>query len=106
MPAGRAKPVSIGPRPFPSMSAAERFVSEILNRYKLGEPISGEDEEVVRDLFLMHPEHALKLDGHVISHFEVADQPEQHKTTRSFVVIRADGSRDDFSLQKALGIRK
>jgi ribonuclease HI len=25
-------------------------------------------------------------------------QPEQHKTTRSFIVVRADGVRDDFSL--------
>ena len=106
MPAGRPNPISIGPRPFPSMSAAERFVSAILNRYRLGERITGEDEEVVRDLFLMHPEHASKLDGQAISHFEVADQPEQHKATRSFVVVRVDGGRDDFSLQRALGIRK
>lgn len=99
-------PVSIGHRPFLSKAAAERFVSKILNRLSLGERITGEDEEVVRDLFYMHPDWKQKLHGHGISHFEVAEQLEQHKVSRSFIVVRTDGHRDDFSLQRALGIRK
>lgn len=101
-----AIPVSIGSHQVPSKSAAARFASEILNRIVLGERITGEDEKVVRDLFYMHPDYAQKLDGHEISHFEVADQPEQHKITRSFIVVRSDGHRDDFSLLRALRIRK
>ncbi|MBF9196107.1 DCL family protein [Microvirga terrestris] len=101
-----AIPILVGSHQFPSKSAAARFASEILNRVVLGERITGEDEKVVRDLFYMHPDHAQKLGGYKISHFEVANQSEQHKTTRSFIVVRSDGHRDDFSLLRALGIKK
>lgn len=101
-----AIPILIGSLRFPSKVAAAEFVRKILYRYAPGERITGEDEDVVRDLFHIHPDHILKLNGHAISHFEVADQPEQHKPTRSFVVVRSDGHRDDFSLKRALKIRK
>lgn len=101
-----AIPISIGSHRFPAKSAAASFASEILNRIVLGERITGEDEKVVRDLFYMHPDSAQKLDGHEISHFEVADQPEQHKVTRSFIVVRSDGKREDFSFRRALKIRR
>lgn len=97
-----ARPTKIGLRDFPSQDAAIKFVRPVLNGYSPGERISGTDEELVRDLFYMNPLAKEKLDGHGISHFEVADQPQPYKTTRSFILVRTDGHRDDFSFMKSI----
>ena len=91
-----AKRINIGRRDFSTQEALKHF-QQILHKYNPGERITGEDEVDVAEAFHMNPRAAEKLDGHQISHFEVAEQPERYKKSRSFVLVRSDGHRDDFS---------
>jgi Protein of unknown function (DUF3223) len=90
-----AKPLQVGERSFATKTAAQDFYRSILHRYKYGERVTAADEDELKPLFLRHPEADQKLAGQPISHFEVRSN---RYGTKSFFVIRADSSFDDFSL--------
>ncbi len=93
------KPLVIDGIRFASQSAALSHVQGILYKYQLHQRLVGQDATFVRALFDRHPERDAKMAGQDIDHFEIR---EQQYGTRSFVLVRADGSSDDFAINKAL----
>lgn len=94
--------ITIGNEEFPSIAAARRRASEVLRRWG-GESsfIAGEDLDFVVALFARHPEARTKAGTGVVG-FYVDQRPRCR--TANFYVVRADGSSDDFSIKRCLGI--
>ncbi len=84
---------------FPTKKSLRDFVSAILNRYDLKQRVGVDNERFLRALFERHPNRDEKLRGSEISHFEV--HPFKHGS-RCFFLVRADGSREDFSFEKCI----
>lgn len=89
-----SKAVVVGNQKFATKKAAILFFRAMLNRYRPLERVQVEDEGFLRQLFNAHPERNEKLAGQPISHFEV--HPFEHGT-HCFFVVKADGSKIDFS---------
>lgn len=94
-----AKEVIVGDLKFARKQDAVEHFRRILYKYSLGERVVGTDEAQVKALFLRHPDAQEKMDRKSISHFEISSNI---YGTRSFYLIRADGSRDDFGMKYCL----
>ena len=70
----------------------------MLYRHALLEPIAGDDNAFLLELLKKHPRAVEKI-GAGVKHFTVENAK---GGTRCFYVIRADGSRSDFSFMKCL----
>jgi hypothetical protein len=90
--------ISIGRHRFATKTDARSFVSTMLDRYRDGQRISGDDEVFLRDLLDLHPDAAAKI-GCGISHF--TREPDG-RGGRCFWLWRNDGSHSDWSTGKAL----
>lgn len=75
-------------------------VTAILRAATIGEYLEGPDEKAVADLFAMHPEYEVKLDGHAPLHYYVRIHPEWNN--RNFMIVRDDGTHVHFSKEFAL----
>lgn len=62
------------------------------------QPIEGDDDAFLRDLIALHSEAEQKI-GSGIAHFEV--RPNEWKS-RTFWIVRCDGTETDFSFLKAI----
>lgn len=94
-----AVPLTIAGMHFQSKQALHDRVKIILNSYKVGEMLEGDDAILVEALFDRHPERDNRMQGLAISHFDI------RKTaypTRSFFVVRSDGTAIDFSTRKCI----
>lgn len=70
------------------------------NRYKMGEILPKEDKSIVMHALLYHPRSQEKI-GVGIEEIMIGFNPEFPKS-RCFVVVRKDGSIEDFSYHKCL----
>jgi Protein of unknown function (DUF3223) len=66
---------------------------------KDGEKLIGNDSDFIKDLLSFHEKGDAKLGD--FDHFEVGEHP-QFAKTRCFFVVRKDGSKEDFSINKCL----
>lgn len=90
---GRGKKVVLDSISFDNQSLAKHFFKEMLNRYIPGDRVSPEDSTHLEALFRRHPEYVTKV-GSGADYFEVV--PGDYGT-QCFCVVRADGSKEDFS---------
>lgn len=88
-----AKPFTIDTRNFANKGDAVRFFRAMLGRYHRGQRVSEVDSLDLRALLKHHTEYAEKL-GCGVDYFKV---DENSHNTKSFWLIRDDGSIDDFS---------
>ncbi len=93
---GKKQPFSIDTRSFEKKGDARAFFKEMLNRYRPGDRVSDADALDLRALLKRYTEYEAKL-GRGIDHFEIVTQFVDGITTQCFEIVRADGTRDDFS---------
>lgn len=96
---GKARKIEIETRKFEKAGVAVSFFQEMLNRYSIGDRVSGEDEEDLKALLKRHDER-LEKEGVGVSHFEVGAAPEH--PTNCFWLVRTDQSRIDISFMHCL----
>ena len=90
---------TIGGQRFATKLDVRTHASTVLNRTGLGEAMQGEDELFARELFAQHPRAAQKH-GAGVAVVTVAVMPEWG--TRNFLVMREDGSVDNWSIKKCI----
>jgi len=71
----------------------------ILNLTKDGDKIADKDHEFLKDLVSKHKNGEAKLKD--LSYFTTGKPPD-HNTSRCFVIMKIDGSQDDFSVHKCI----
>jgi hypothetical protein len=93
-----AKPFTIATRSFRTKAEATAFFRAMLNRYRPRDRVGDPDAAHLAALLKCHTEYAAKF-GSGIDHFCVmANQYD----TKSFEIVRADGTRDDFSYKHCI----
>lgn len=105
---GRGMPVSLrNGKSWPTKDKAYAYFQEILNRYVVGERVTGvEDHLDLLALLTVYDEavadgEATKA-GAGVDYFEKDVNDEHQIKTKCFYVVRVDGSRIDFSLKHAI----
>lgn len=84
---------AIDTRTFQKKGDARNFFKSMLNRYRVGDVVTGTDDADLRALLKRHTEYRKKL-GSGIDRFEVMANL---YGTQSFKIVRTDGTADDFS---------
>lgn len=97
-----AKPFSTETRSFRTKDEANSFFSEMLNRYRPGDRVKDADKLDLAALLKLHTDYPSKV-GSGIDHFCV--MPNRYGT-KSFGIVRSDGTRDDFSYKHCITPRK
>jgi hypothetical protein len=87
------KRVDLSTRSFDSQGKATDFFKAILNHYRPGDRVTGEDTLDIAALLARHPECATKV-GVGVDHFEV--MMTEHGS-QCFRIVRTDGTGTDFS---------
>ena len=90
---------SLGGLTFGTKQMVAKHASIVLNRAGLGEVLTGADEAFARDPLDHHPD-ADRKHGIGVSAITVALVPEGD--TKNFLVLRADGSLDNWSIKKCI----
>ncbi len=96
---GKAQPVELASKHFPTKTSAKEFFKKMLNRYKDGEELNQEDHVLLYELFLRHPDASDKIGIGVKRFFR--DQSLDHPTS-CFHVEREDASSTDFSYPECI----
>ncbi|MEU6718331.1 DCL family protein [Nonomuraea sp. NPDC046802] len=90
----------IGTQRYPTKSAAQEAIRDILRRYEAGDVVGQEaDDRLLCDLLGMHPEAEAKT-GSGVDYFRVVKTPRGNY--KGFVVVRTDGTPIDFSYNNCL----
>lgn len=92
--------IEIGGRTFTSIVEIRAHVFNILNTSPLDEPLAGTDAEMLKELFLCHPEAEEKMEGKQIKHLMVGKHPQAG--ARAFCIVRDDDSEETFSIKKCV----
>ena len=95
----------IGDQTFRTKHLVDARASEILNGNEIGVPLTGAASAFVLGLFAHYPSPAReleKLQGREISDVEVGIKRGDDWAHRVFILVFDDGSRDDFSIEKAI----
>lgn len=90
--------IELPSRSFASKTEAREFFQRMLHSYAPGETVSDADAVDLEGLLLRHPDADSKI-GEGIDHFEVM---EAEFRSQCFMIVRTDGSFDDFSLHTCL----
>jgi hypothetical protein len=93
------KPKTIGSEKFDSIEEAEEFYSKILNSYTDEQTITGNDYQLIFDLFMHHPRAAEKMGDGVQSFIRAKGKG---GTSCFYVVQKTTGKKVDFSIKKAV----
>jgi hypothetical protein len=80
-----------------------RSIQAILYSYEVGQVLAPPDHDALMAVLNCHPRRDAKV-GPGVDHFTVDEAGEDvyQKRVRFFVVVRTDGTRDDFSYRKCL----
>jgi hypothetical protein len=95
---GAKKPLTVGNRHFVKQGDAKEFYRRILWKYSIGQRLDEDDGIDVGALLLLHKEAEKKI-GCGIDHFIIMTSEEG---SRCFGIVRADGSKIDFSYQRCI----
>lgn len=90
---------TVGGQAFATKDQVRSHASEVLNRSVIGVALDGADDRFARDLLACHPDASRKL-GVGVEAVVVIVVPEWG--TRNFLVIREDGSTDNWSIKKCV----
>lgn len=88
---------TVGTLTFATKGDVRAHASGVLNRAGVGEILTGTDETFAKALLALHPEAPRKHGTGVVAVF-VALIPDWG--TRNFLVLREDGSTDNWSIKK------
>jgi len=88
-----AKPFVTDTRQFPRKEDAKVFFRAMLNRYRPGDKVSDADSRDLAALLKHHTEYAAKVGGGIVQFNVIANL----YNTKSFEIVRRDGSKEDFS---------
>ena len=91
---GKAQPIELPSINFLTKTKAKDFFKEMLSRYKDGDEVNPEDQVLLHELLLRHPDASQKIGVGVKRFFR--DQSPDHNTS-CFHVEREDGTSTDFS---------
>lgn len=94
--------VRVGDRDFRTKQELLEFVREMLGRYAVSGIVLAEDDKFLRALLQRHPEASAK--SHGLAHFRVGNATDKRSNfgTKCFIIVRDDGSEDDFSYMKCI----
>lgn len=92
--------IIIGNRVFKTQKEAERFIQEILYKYKINIPLHGDDLVFICDLIKCHPDKDSKIGIGIKS--IIVNMDVKFNKTRHFSIVRLDDSIMDFSFRKCL----
>ena len=98
-------PIREDTQSFAKKGDAKAFFKEILASYRNGQRVSEKDALDLHALLKHHTEYSEKI-GAGIDHFKVDINTEYQQTTRSFWIVRKDGSVDDFSYMHCITPKK
>jgi hypothetical protein len=100
---GKARKISLATRSFEKAGDATAFFASMLNRYAIGERVSGEDAADLFALLQRHDELEEKVSVGIAG-FEVNIPPKDvpQFSKRCFWAIRHDGTKIDFSIGHCL----
>jgi hypothetical protein len=100
-----AKPVEFGKWKFATLTNAKTYIRALVDRYKNGNRITGEDHEFVHALLQLHDESDKKIGVGVDYFFVQRDKVFKGKKNWQFVIKRLDGLSTEFSWPHCLGIK-
>ena len=89
---GRAKPVELPSIRFATQREAEEYFKAMLAKYRDGDRIGDDDEVLLRELLLRHPDDKIRAGVEYFYRAKSTDYP-----TSCFHVKRVDGGPTDFS---------
>ncbi len=95
----------VGADRFKTKASVKARASDILDESDIGVPLPAPANAFVNGLFAYYPNPAReqeKLRGREIAHFEVGIKRGEDWFRRVFIIIFVDGTRDDFSISKAI----
>ncbi|WP_309391884.1 DCL family protein [Chelatococcus sambhunathii] len=92
------KTISFGPLDFARKLDAEAFLKAMLNKYDVGDRVSAQDAEILRDALALHPDAAAKI-GCGVDSFSVRSAD---YGTKCFWINRPDGSTEKFSFRACI----
>lgn len=98
---GKAQPVTLDTAIFSKKGDAILFFRSMLARYKDGERVGPEDTLHLLALLKRHPDYVEKV-GLGIDYFKVNENREYKRVTRSFWIVRGDGTIDDVSFYECI----
>ena len=99
------KPFDIDTRQFPMKKEAQAFFRDMLARYADGDIVDEQDTRDLLGLLKHHTEYKTKV-GSGIAHIKVDVNALHEPVTRSFWIVRTDGSIDDFSFYHCITPKK
>ena len=91
--------IYLGPQKFKSLKELKSVFGKLLKNGKVGEEIENPEATFLKELLKFHEKSDSKLKD--FDHFEVGMHPE-HQNTRCFLVVKTDGTKDDFSFNKCI----
>lgn len=100
---GKRRSIQIDTRIFERAGDENKFFSDMLGRYSIGQVVSQTDGLDLGALLKRHDEFDEKV-GVGIAHFDVAAPPDGHDG-QCFWIVRTDGSRAAFSFKHCLETR-
>jgi len=92
-------PLELGGEKYLDISQIKGKARKILSLAKDGDKITGKDSDFLRDLILQRDTGKEKLKD--FEHFTVGTPPE-FNYSRCFIIVKKDGSKDDFSVNKCV----
>jgi hypothetical protein len=94
------KPVTLGTNKFLDLKDIRQKSRNILNSIKEGEKALNHDENFLKDILKFHPNQEKGKD---VCHFTSGQNPE-YLESKCFIVVKTDGKKDDFSVNKCLDV--
>ena len=92
--------IKIGGQTFPSIPDMRQHIFNILNNAPVDEHLAETDAEILKELFLCHPEAQEKMESKQIQNMKVGKHPQAG--ARAFCIVRDDGSEETFSIKKCI----
>ena len=96
-----AKPIALGTMYFERRGDAKAYLTQMLNKYDIGDRVSAQDETILRAALALHPAAATKI-GCGIASFSVRSADYGSKC---FWVNRTDDSTEKFSIKGCIYTR-
>ena len=94
-----AKPAKLGAETYSDISVIRANARKILNNSKDGEKIEGNDKDFILDILKFHHNYDNKVKD---LDYITSGKPEKFEFSRCFFIVKKDGEKTDFSIQKCI----
>lgn len=93
------KGVYLGHQKFRSVTEVRDYFGKLLKKAEVGTKLVNPESDLMKELIKYHNKGEDKMKG--FDHFEINYHPE-HNDTKCFLIVRDDGSKEDFSYVKCV----